>query len=72
MENGAKQPTVSDLVALSWVFGVSLHELTDEDPLSKHAQWAARSSKNVDISEVKRDLMPYLELRNTLDEVLDA
>ena len=39
MENGAKQPTVSDLVALSWVFGVSLNELTDVIPLSKRAQW---------------------------------
>ena len=72
MENGAKQPTVSDLVALSWVFGVNLNELTDEIPLSKRAQWAARSSKEIDISEIKSDLMPYLELRNTLDEVLDA
>ncbi|MCW5185426.1 helix-turn-helix domain-containing protein [Burkholderia cenocepacia] len=72
MENGDKQPTTSDLLALSWALGVSLDELTDPVPLSERKTWAARSEGRVDVSQALDRLTAQLQLRNTLDQVSRA
>ena len=69
MEGGKKIPSTSELLALSWVFGVSLEELTDEVPLPSRVAWAARSTQRVDTSEAVEQLTALLQLRNTLQKI---
>jgi len=69
IEKGDKRPSPSELLALSWALGVSLDELTDEQPLGERKIWAARSKHRVDVTDALDRLTAQLQLRNTLQEV---
>lgn len=66
-ENGAKVLTLADLLSLSWALGVSIDDFTDPVPLRDRVQWAARSESDMDTSKVRDALLPFLQLRITLD-----
>lgn len=71
IEKGTMLPTASELLALSWVFGIAIEELTDDIPLSERMTWAARSTGETDITAVRAELVAQLQLRNTVEELME-
>ncbi|MFC5369399.1 helix-turn-helix domain-containing protein [Arcanobacterium bovis] len=72
LEKGTKLPTASELLALSWALGVSIDELIDEHKLSDRVRYVARSTSNPDLKSARDALLPYLQLRITLNQVNDC
>lgn len=72
LEAGTATPSLEHVLALAWAFGVSVEELVEEQPLSQRFQLAARGEDGIDVAEAAQKLLPFLQLRNTLDSLNDS
>lgn len=72
LEAGTATPSLEYVLALAWALGVPAEELTEEQPLSQRFQLAARGEDGTDVLEAAQKLLPFLQLRNTLDSLNDS
>lgn len=72
LEASTSTPSLEQVLALAWAFGVPVEELVEEHPLSQRFQLAARGENGIDVKEAAQKLLPFLQLRNTLDSLNDS
>ena len=66
--SGGRAAKMPELVAIAWVTGVTVAELTGSPTIADRVQCAARATNGADMETMCRTLLHYLELDAYLDD----